>query len=220
MNMANLSANMGFPVPGPPAVEPAIEMTPIKSTRWQGWAKPEIIKRVLPKIIERLQYFAQFEAHKVHDDGHIWQRFELHTGKNAMSVSAVARRLGHDWPAHKEWLQLMPIKRGDNFSDRTNVQWHFENPKPVNPSSFLNRGMESNNEDNTGQGYLEIEVKNMGDENDQQITEDEWDEDEVSKKSTERMRRQEIDPVFHNKTVYNCCNWLWMTTKNNPEARY
>jgi hypothetical protein len=136
--------------------------------KWRGWVNPEIINTKRTEIMNRLQYFALFP--NAYNNG--WQHFELHTGKDAMGYSQVATLLGHDLQAHKNWLQLMPLKKEDKFSDNTNATFSFGDPD-FNPDAFLiNRGVEPN--------FVSLKP----------IEEcfSEIEEDEASQKSTERMR--------------------------------
>jgi hypothetical protein len=136
--------------------------------KWRGWVNLEIINRKHTEIMNRLQYFALFP----NADNNGWQLFELHTGKDAMGESQVATLLGHDLQAHRNWLQLMPLKKEDKFSDKTNAEWVFGDPD-FKPDAFLNsRGVKPRS----------VSLKPL------QECFYEIEEDEASQKSTERMR--------------------------------
>jgi hypothetical protein len=183
--------------------------------KWRGWASPKIIVRKYTDIENSgLKYFALFP--NTSNNG--CQLFELHTGKDTMGDSQVATLLGHDLQAHSSWLELKHLTKEDKFSDNTNVTFVFGDPA-FNPDAFLiNRGVEPRivSLKPIGECFSEIE------------------EDDVSQKSTERMRSPYVQRQlgssashFSDQTRCKfttphlvCCNFLCMTTKTNPEARY
>ncbi len=174
----------------------------------------EIINRtrqpVLPQIENKLTYFALFDV----VDG--WQRFEMHTGTNAMRESEVAKLLGHDFNAHRAKLKLKPFQKKEKFSDTKHAKWFVGDNPDYNPNVFFNRGLAFG---------PEIEGENVGDENEEQDTGDERDDSEASRLSTERMHTFEIGnqspgPEATNMHVYNACNFLCFWPKTKPDARY
>ena len=100
---------------------------PVKSHRWHGLVTRSIIERVMSndcvkekslkeKINEMKGRLSLFSG------GREQQRFELHTGRHAMTGSAVARLLGHNWT--KDFAQPFPEKRP--FSD-SNIETQIGN---------------------------------------------------------------------------------------------
>ena len=100
---------------------------PVKSHRWHGLVKRSIIERVMSndcvkekslkeKINEMKGRLTLFSG------GREQQRFELHTGRHAMTGSAVARLLGQNWT--KDFAQPFPEKRP--FSD-SNIETQIGN---------------------------------------------------------------------------------------------
>ncbi len=98
--------------------------------------------------MNKLKYFALFP--NAYDNG--WQLFELHTGKDAaMGDSQVATLLGHDLQVLRN-SGLMPLTKGDKFSDKTNAEWVFADPGFNHIGAFF-RGVVSGDdieEENTG----------------------------------------------------------------------
>ncbi len=108
----------------------------LRRCKWRGWVNHDLINRRLNEIVDRLKYFALFP----NAENHGWKYFELHTGRNALGRSQLARLLGHDLQAHRNRLQLMPLGNGDKFSDTTNATWVFGDPD-FNPAFLINRGV-------------------------------------------------------------------------------
>ena len=86
-----------------------------RSRRWRGVVRTDIMARInvaewrQQEIISKGKYLALFPAH---ESG---QRFELHTGKDGMTGSAVAKLLNHNWDAENPFAQ--PFERNESFTE-------------------------------------------------------------------------------------------------------